>query len=186
MSLRPFLRDSWKKESNCDVKQTQKSIVTPLIVVAAAVGLLVIDQVSKYFVLTYLRPVGSVEVIPGLLELAYVENTGAAFGLFRNMMWFLVTVTFAASAVIIFLLFWYKHHSFFSYATSALLVSGGIGNLVDRLLHGFVVDFIHVMFFRYIFNFADCCITVGAICFVIHVLFFTREKDGSPLEAGEK
>lgn len=181
----PLSAELLEKESNCNVKKTQRNIITPLIIIAVAVGLLVIDQVIKYFVLAYLQPVGTVTVIPGLLELAYVENTGAAFGLFRDMMWFLVTVTLVASAAIIVLLFWYKNHSFFSYATSALLVSGGIGNLLDRLLHGFVVDYIHVMFFGYIFNFADCCITVGAVCFVIHVLFFTQEKT-QPQEADEK
>ncbi|MGI6255616.1 MAG: signal peptidase II [Acutalibacter sp.] len=169
------------------MKKNLRTRITPFIVIAVAVGLLMIDQVIKYFVLAYLQPVGTVTVIPGLLELAYVENTGAAFGLFRNMMWFLVTVTLVACAVIIVLLFWYKHHSFFSYTTSALLIAGGLGNLVDRLLHGFVVDYIHVMFFGYIFNFADCCITVGAVCFIIHALFFTHEKDAQPQpEAGEK
>lgn len=167
------------------MKKTQRTIVTPLIIIAVAMGLLVIDQVIKYFVLAYLRPVGTVSVIPGLLELAYVENTGAAFGLFRDMTWFLVTVTAVACAAILVLLFWYKKHSFFSYATSALLISGGIGNLLDRFFHGFVVDYIHVMFFDYIFNFADCCITIGAVCFIIHVLFFTGEKT-LPQEADEK
>ena len=80
-----------------------------------------------------------------------------------------------------------KRHSFFSYTTAALLMSGGIGNLIDRIAHGFVVDYIHVLFFDYVFNFADCCITVGAVLFVIHVLFFTREgKETLPREPGSK
>ena len=49
--------------------------------------------------------------------------------------------------------------------------------MIDRIAYGFVVDFIHVLFFDYIFNFADCCITVGAVLFVIHVLFFTRSEE---------
>ena len=86
-----------------------------------------------------------------------------------------------AAAVILVLLFRYKHHSFFSYTTSALLIAGGLGNLIDRIVHGFVVDFIHVLFFGYVFNFADCCITVGAVLFVIHMLFFSyKEKSLSP------
>ena len=69
----------------------------------------------------------------------------------------------------------------------ALLMAGGIGNLIDRIAHGFVVDYIHVLFFDYVFNFADCCITVGAVLFVIHVLFFTREgKETLPREPENK
>lgn len=124
-----------------------------------------------------LKPVNTVTVIPGLLEFTYVENTGAAFGLFKNIMGFVVVITIVATVAILVLLFRYKHHSFFSYATSALLISGGIGNLIDRVVHGFVVDYIHVLFFDYVFNFADCCITIGAVLFVVHVLFFTREDN---------
>ncbi len=158
-----------------------RSVATAVAVLAAAVVLLALDQIIKYFVLQDLKPIGTVTVIPGLLELAYVENTGAAFGLFKNFMWLVVGVTVIATIVIIVLLFRYKKHTFFSYTTSALLIAGGFGNLIDRMVHGFVVDYIHVLFFDYIFNFADCCITVGAVLFVIHVLFFTRgEEDDSP------
>ena len=141
--------------------------------------LLATDQIIKYFVLTKLKPTGTVTVIPGLLEFTYVENTGAAFGLFKNIMWLVVAITVVATVAIVVLLFRYKRHTFFSYATSALLIAGGIGNLIDRIAYGFVVDFIHVLFFDYIFNFADCCITVGAVLFVIHVLFFTRSEETS-------
>lgn len=153
-----------------------------VIVLATAAVLLAADQIVKYFVLLYLKPVGSVPVIGGFLELAYVENTGAAFGLFKNHIWIVVTVTVVATVVIIGLLFRYRGHTFFSYATSALLIAGGFGNLIDRILYGFVVDYIHVLFFDYIFNLADCCITVGAVLFVIHVIFFTKkeEKDALP------
>ena len=106
---------------------------------AVAAVLLAIDQMLKYFVLRDLRPVGTVTVIPGLLELTYVENTGAAFGLFKQVMWLVVAVTVVATVAIIVLLFRYKRHSFFSYTTAALLMAGGIGNLIDRIAYGFVV-----------------------------------------------
>ena len=161
-----------------------RTIATAVAVLAAAVLLLAVDQLTKFFVLRDLRPVGCVTLIPGLLELAYVENTGASFGLFKSWMGLVMGVTVVAIIAIVVLLFRYKKHSFFSYSTSALLIAGGIGNLIDRVVHGFVVDFIHVMFFDYIFNFADCCITVGAVLFVIHVLFYTRggEDDASQVE----
>lgn len=153
-----------KKENIFTLKTENKNrnTATAVVVLAVAAVLLAIDQMLKYFVLRDLRPVGTVTVIPGLLELTYVENTGAAFGLFKQVMWLVVAVTVVATVAIIVLLFRYKRHSFFSYTTAALLMAGGIGNLIDRIAHGFVVDYIHVLFFDYVFNFADCCITVGA------------------------
>ena len=174
-----------KKENTFTLKTENKNrnTATAVVVLAVAAVLLAIDQMLKYFVLRDLRLVGTVTVIPGLLELTYVENTGAAFGLFKQVMWLVVAVTVA----IIVLLFRYKRHSFFSYTTAALLMAGGIGNLIDRIAHGFVVDYIHVLFFDYVFNFADCCITVGAVLFVIHVLLFTREgKETLPREPESK
>ena len=127
-----------------------RSVATGVAVLVVAVVLLAIDQISKYFVLTALKPVGTVTVIPGLLELTYVENTGAAFGLFKNAIWLVIAVTVIAAAVILVLLFRYKHHSFFSYTTSALLIAGGLGNLIDRIVHGFVVDFIHAVSYTHL------------------------------------
>lgn len=147
------------------------------ICLAVAAVLLAVDQILKYFVLRDLKPAGSVTVIDGLLELAYIENTGAAFGLFQNMMWLLILITLAAFLVIVVLLFRYRSHTFFSYTASTLLIAGGIGNLLDRIFYGFVVDYIHVLFFDYIFNFADCCVTVGTVLFIIHVVLISvREK----------
>lgn len=141
----------------------------------ATVLLLVADQISKYFVQLYLKPVGTVTVIPGFLELSYLENTGAAFGLFQGVIWLVVVATVLASAAILVLLFRYRAHSFFSLAASALILAGGFGNLADRFFYGYVTDFFHVLFFDYIFNFADCCITVSVVLFLIHVLFFMKE-----------
>lgn len=158
-------------------KNSSRRRVYGWLALAAAAVLLAADQLLKYFVLLYLKPVSSVTVIGGLLELAYVENTGAAFGLFKNFIWFVVLITVIAFLAIIVLLFRYRNHTCFSYIASVLLIAGGLGNLVDRILYGFVVDYIHVLFFDYIFNFADCCITVGAVLFVVHVLLLSyREK----------
>ena len=161
-------------------QEKQRRSRVPWICLAISAVLLVVDQITKYFVLRALKPVQSVPVIGGLLELSYIENTGAAFGLFKNMMWFVFLITAAASVALLVILFRYGKHTFFSYGASALLIAGGIGNRLDRIFYGFVVDFIHVMFFDYIFNFADCCVTVGVVLFVIHVLLLSaREKQRS-------
>ena len=114
-----------KKENTFTLKTENKNrnTATAVVVLAVAAVLLAIDQMLKYFVLRDLRPVGTVTVIPGLLELTYVENTGAAFGLFKQVMWLVVAVTVVATVAIIVLLFRYKRHSFFSYTTAALLMA---------------------------------------------------------------
>lgn len=135
------------------------------------------DQLIKLLVATNLKPIGEVSVINGFLRFFYLENRGAAFGILQNQIWLFVLITLAISAVIVFALFKYEDHEFFSYAASILIIAGGIGNLIDRVVRGYVIDYISISFFPWIFNFADCCVTVGTLCLIIHILFFV-EKDG--------
>ena len=181
-----------KKENTFTLKTENKNrnTATAVVVLAVAAVLLAIDQMLKYFVLRDLRPVGTVTVIPGLLELTYVENTGAAFGLFKQVMWLVVAVTVVATVAIIVLLFRYKRHSFFSYTTAALLMSGGIGNLIDRIAHGFVVDYIDFRIIHYaIFNFADSCVVVGAVLLCLYLIRLelreSKAKKGQHAETTE-
>lgn len=141
-----------------------------------------VDQLLKMLVVTHLKPIGSFTVVPGLLELKYVENTGASFGMLPNMSWLFAILTVVLSAVIIFLLLTYKKHNFFTYFSAILIVAGGLGNLIDRLVFHYVIDYIHVMFFDYIFNFADCCVVIGVIAFIIHILFFMDKDKKDQLE----
>ncbi len=133
-----------------------------------------IDQLLKLLVMRDIEPIGSKTVIGGLLSIDYTENKGAAFSLMEGGRWFFVAVTLIVCALVIFLMFRYKNQGFFSRAASALIVGGGFGNVIDRVLHEYVVDYIHVSFFPAIFNFADCCVVVGVIFFLIHILFFTE------------
>ena len=82
-------------------------------------------------------------------------------------------------------LFVYKKHSACSIAASILIIGGGIGNLIDRIFLGYVVDYIHVSFFPPIFNFADCCVTVGTVLLMIHILFFLERKNEKRLDSHE-
>ena len=149
---------------------------TVLGVILAAAGV-AIDQIIKYIVLDRLAPVGSVQVIPGLLDFTYVENRGAAFGILQNRIWFFIVLTVLISAAVIFLWFRYRHHTVWSRLGAVLILSGGIGNLIDRLVLGFVVDYIHVSFFPPVFNFADCCVVIGTVLVMVHVLFFSERRD---------
>ncbi len=148
-------------------------------VLIAAVLLVIADQLTKRAVQQSLRDTGKMAttVIPGLLELNYLENPAAAFGLFGEVIWLIVALTLLVALGLIAALFLYKQHSLFSYLAVGLLLAGGVGNLIDRIMQGYVVDFIHVMFFSYIFNVADCCVTIGSICLLVHYILCTqREK----------
>lgn len=150
-------------------------------VLISSVLLVILDQITKSVIekTLYTGQEQRVTIIPGLLELSYLQNPAAAFGLFGDVIWLVVALTLVVAGIIVAGIFLYKEHSFFSYAASALLLAGGVGNLVDRIIRGYVVDFIHVMFFDYIFNVADCCVTIGAVCLVIHcILYAYREKKG--------
>lgn len=136
------------------------------------------DQAIKALVLSSLKPISSFVAIPHLLEFRYIENSGAALGIFQGNSVFFGIITIILSAVIIVMMIRYKKHNFLTYASGIMIIAGGIGNLIDRFVHGFVVDYIHVMFFDYIFNFADCLVVVGVILFMIHVFFF-MDKDKS-------
>ncbi|MGN0479807.1 MAG: signal peptidase II [Hominenteromicrobium sp.] len=154
----------------------------PFLMLFLIAVLTAIDQFLKMTVITNLKPIGSVTCIPGLLEFTYIENTGAAFGFFSGFSWVIMTLTLLLSAAILIFLFRYKHHTFLSYTACILIVAGGIGNLIDRFTFGYVVDYIHVLFFPYVFNFADCCVVVGAILFAVWYLFIKDKKEqGKPL-----
>ncbi len=151
----------------------------PILVLLLSVAAAAADQAIKLLVMQNLKPVGRVTVVRGFLDFFYLENRGAAFGILQNQKWFFITVTFLISAAVIVALFRYNNHEFFSYAASALIVGGGIGNMIDRVFRGYVVDYISVSFFPPVFNFADCCVTVGTVCLIVHLLFFAEKEDGA-------
>lgn len=152
-----------------------------LLLSAALVG---VDQTTKHMAVTALRDGGreTIPVIPGLLKFTYLENTAAAMGLFDGMIWLVMILCVAVAAAIIAAIFLYDGHTWASYTSAALLLAGGIGNLIDRLINigpageRYVVDFIHVEFFPYIFNIADCCVTIGAAFLLIHFIILARRE----------
>ena len=123
---------------------------------------LFIDQISKYL----LKNVNML-LIPGILKLTGTKNTGLAFGLLSGNTWLLPLLT---SLVIIFLMIYIitsKPQGMMAFGLS-LILGGAIGNLIDRLFHGFVIDFFELLFVRFaVFNMADIAITIGcALCFI--------------------
>lgn len=151
----------------------------PFISLIVGAVLVIIDQIIKYFVSAYLQPVGSVSVIDNLFSLTYVENKGVAFGMFSDMRWVFVTLTSVLLAIIIFYMFKKRPKGKFFYICAALIIGGGIGNLIDRIFYGYVIDYLSLSFFPPVCNFADYCITAGTIMLVIYLLFFSDVLDSS-------
>lgn len=138
-----------------------------------AVLIAVIDQVIKYLVVEYLEPVGKLEAIPNLLDLVYVENSGVAFGMFSDMRWIFVAVTGVVIIAFIFMLLKIGKESKLFSISAALIIGGGIGNLIDRVFLGYVVDYLQLSFFSPVCNFADYCITAGTVLLVVYLLFYS-------------
>lgn len=146
----------------------------PYIAVAIGIVLAIADQIIKFFVSTNLKEAGSVSVVDNLLSFTYVENNGVAFGSFAGNRWIFVVLTTALIAAILIYMFRKKPQDKLFYISVALIIGGGIGNLIDRVLFGYVVDYISLSFFPPVCNFADYCITVGTVLLMVYVLFFTN------------
>jgi len=145
-------------------------------------GIVALDQGIKWMVLRYLQPIGQTGSFLGLLRLHYVKNTGAAFSAFSGATNWLSLVTSLILLVCLILLLTKRIKPLFLHVCVAAVTAGGIGNLVDRLSRGFVVDYIEPTFLRFaVFNFADCFITVGAFAMIVYILLeaVREQRNGS-------
>ncbi len=145
----------------------------PIIALIIGIAIAAVDQIIKYFVSIYLQPVGSITVIDNILNLTYVENRGVAFGMFSDMRWIFVAVTVILIIAVVAVMFVKRPKSKMFYLSVALIVGGGIGNLIDRIFYGYVIDYLSLSFFPPVCNFADYCITIGTILLIIYLFFFT-------------
>lgn len=159
------------------------SVIISLISIAV---LTAADQVIKLFVERFLAPVGTAEFINGFIGWNYVRNTGAAFGSFSDNTVLLSVVTGAVLLAGIILIAMKKIKSKFCLVCAVMIISGGLGNLIDRVLKGYVVDFIDLQFMDFaVFNFADILVTVGAFALMFYVIadiFRDRKKSGEKNE----
>ncbi len=131
-----------------------------------------IDQLTKYIAVNTVRIDGPKEFLFGLFQFRYVENTGAAFSSFSDNTLLLTVLTVIILCVCFVLLLSRKFKNLFINICLMLVISGGLGNVIDRILYGFVVDFIEPLFIDFaVFNFADCCITVGAFMLIGYEIY---------------
>jgi len=145
------------------------------LIIAAAVVLL--DQLSKHLLTRFLAG-GSAPLIPGLVRLVYVENSGAAFSMLSNQRWTLIAASSVAIVLILLALYAYREQVGRPACLALAFVLGGaVGNLIDRLLFGYVADFFEFEFVNFaVFNVADIFITLGGIAFLIFYLLHPGQK----------
>ena len=142
-----------------------------------ALGLVALDQWTKFLVLENIPLAGHVDAIPGLFHFTYVRNTGAAFSAFEGAQW-LFAIIFLALTAAVFYEYFKKRQPFTTFERwmIAAIYGGGVGNMIDRVRFGYVVDMIEVDFMRFaVFNVADCFITCGCILLILHLAFFNKE-----------
>ena len=144
-----------------------------------SLALISIDQTIKTVVCKYLYN-KDLSVIKGFLNLTYVENTGGAFGIGAKSTIIFIIFTIVLVAVLIGVLIKKRNEiSNLKSISIILIISGGIGNLIDRIFRGYVIDYIDIneLFTYPMFNFADICVVIGCIILAISIIF-ERGKDG--------
>lgn len=139
--------------------------------------LVLLDQVSKVFMQSFLEYGNSVAILDGVFHLTYVENRGAAFGLFENMQVFFIIV--AVIVTVVGLVYIHKSEtSKLAKISICLIIAGAIGNLIDRVKMGYVVDFFDFRFiWNYVFNIADVFVVIGTLLLCIYLLKSGKEEN---------
>ena len=149
-------------------------------IIVAVIGiplLLAILRVAPDWATAALLPVGSMDVLPGVVELRYCLNDGMAFSMLAGKQGLLIGMTSVMLLAVLIMLF-VRKMPLTERAAWTLVLGGGVGNLIDRVLNGVVVDYINVLFMRFaIFNFADICVCVGVGLLMLAVLLDSFKKD---------
>ena len=144
--------------------------------------LILIDQITKYIVSIQLQNGREIDIIKNIFSLSYVENRGIAFGMMQGGRWFFVVFT-----ILILLAYIYYYNKVLKYKKDIfynisliLIVSGAIGNFIDRVHLGYVIDFLYFKLINFpVFNLADIYVVIGAILYVIVNLFLDNEENNN-------
>ena len=155
-------------------------------IIAACV---VLDQLTKWIVVHSMELYDSTVLIEKFFSFTYIHNYGAAWGMFDNQRWVFLIATSIALIIMPIILYRYrKVHILFNLSLS-LFIGGAIGNMIDRIFLGYVVDFLEFTFISFpVFNVADICVVFGAITMIVYALFFDKtffvdQKKPAPVSA---
>lgn len=161
-----------------------------LILLILIVLIVASDQLTKWLAVIYLKNAEPAEVIPGILRFTYLENDGAAFGMLDDHRWVFMVLSSVAIVALLIFLWRFPPKSLLCRISIAFLIGGGIGNMIDRCLLGYVIDFIDFCAFpeiwKYIFNVADAFVTVGTgmlMFYLIREMIRDARKEKAAKEA---
>ena len=158
----------------------KKKCLPSIISIVIAALLIWLDQWTKLLAVRHLKEASAVELIPGVFELTYVENHGAAFGMLQNQQIFflIMTVIVLIGVAWLYLRMPFERRYLPLRACFTAFVAGAIGNMIDRLYSGYVVDFFYFRLIDFpVFNVADCYVTITVILFAIMFLFCYKEEE---------
>ena len=158
-------------------KQKKRLLLTDFL---GLIALVLADQFTKYIAVVHLKDQPAIPIIPDVLELNYLENRGAAFGMLQNQKIFFVFIAVIILALIAYVLFKMPEKRKYTilHVLLVLIASGAIGNMIDRLRLDYVVDFISFVLIHFpIFNVADIYVTVATTALVVLLLFVYKEED---------
>lgn len=159
--------------------KTKRALCNLLLVLIALVGIL-LDQLTKRLAVRYLLPIDTKPLWQDVLHLTYVENRGAAFGMLASNRWvFMIVSTLAILGLLVWFFFFTKKPTYLGTVSISLIVSGGIGNMIDRVAVGYVVDFVDFRLINFaVFNVADIFVCVGAALLLLAILLEPDPKSG--------
>ncbi|MBO6240001.1 MAG: signal peptidase II [Butyrivibrio sp.] len=142
--------------------------------------LVFLDQFTKYLAVQHLEDKPAIKIIDGILELNFLKNSGAAFGLLQNQKVFFILVAVIILFIIAYVLFRMPDDKKYNimHILLVMIASGAAGNMIDRIKNDYVVDFIYFVIINFpIFNVADIYVTVSTFLFVLLFLFYYKEND---------
>lgn len=159
--------------------------IAVIIDILAVIILLIADQYTKYLAVLHLKGQPAFGLIDGVLELQYLENRGAAFGMLQNKKALFIFMSIVMLTVAFYVILKLPQNKKYTpwHVFLCFICAGGIGNMIDRVRLEYVVDFIYFKLIDFpIFNVADILITIGTILFFLVILFFTKEEELSFLK----
>jgi len=149
-----------------------------MVFVIAAALIAVADRLVKLFVVKNIALGESLPFLKGILELTYVRNSGAAFSMLQGMRWILAVITVVAIAAIFYVIFKKVFKSPWERWALAAIAGGAVGNLIDRVAYGYVIDMFRTTFVNFaVFNVADIFVTLGGIVFCVYLAFFSGKEE---------
>lgn len=161
------------------MKHTKKHISCSIMIIL----IVAFDQITKYFASLKLADGSVAKFIPGVVRFKYAENTGMAFSMLSGARWVFIALTVVVCVGVFYYLFSNRCKNLWLYWSLGVILSGGIGNLIDRIKFGYVVDFIEPTFVNFaIFNIADCAVTCGAVVLVGYLLYDAFKDVKKPKE----